>query len=224
MNNYNDKLYGKEVRTRDKLIQEIFHITQNNLQFSVEKFGQIVEKCLKIYYQEEKEKIQKVYNENNNNIIEEKLKEEQRATNEILISFNNNIKKELEEIFTNDLKIIEDNINNLFNENLSGRDRIILRDIKNNEYSCSSIKEKLNENIKKFEETFKIYLLKKVKYQEELEIYNYRQQQKTEQSEDIQNKYDNINNYLNNFKINKNEDYDKLKSLYKILKDYNNNK
>jgi len=64
-----------------------------------------------------------------------------------------------------------------------------------------------------------------MKYKEELEIQNLRQQQIINENIDSKKDYADINNYLNNFKIDvkANNDYKKLTNLAQSLKDYNLN-
>ena len=57
----------------------------------------------------------------------------------------------------------------------------------------------------KFENVYKEYLLKKMKYEEEIEVYNKRQEQILNENIDCKKEYNDINNYLNTFKIDNKE-------------------
>ena len=77
----------------------------------------------------------------------------------------------------------------------------IYNSIKSDEYSVDKIKEKCENSKKKFEEVYRQYLLTNMKYKEELEVYNKRQEQILKENVDCKKEYNDINNYLNNFKI-----------------------
>ena len=146
--------------------------------------------------------------------------------NETNLDIKRNIKVELEDAYNADIQELHNRIDEIFNtSNINRNIKSIYNSIKNNDYSNDKIKENLNISIKKYEETFRKYLLKKMKYKEELEIYNLRQQQIINESIDSKKDYSDINNYLNNFKIDvkANNDYKKLSSLVQSLKENNLN-
>lgn len=229
-NNNTENLYSKEIRIRDKLFEEIYQITQNNLQMTIKSFCSIIEKCMNVYYSEEKAKILRLYADKDNNFVQEKLIEEKKNTIEFSNYLCSNIKDELETLFNNDLKNLEIKINDLFSSNVNIHNRIIYNSIKNDKYNYSKIKEKLNDSIKKYEESYRVYLLKKMKYKEELAIYNSRQKLKEENGIDIQSKYNNIFNFLknnnsnnihenNNIICNTNDNLNKLENTTNMMKE-----
>ena len=61
-----------------------------------------------------------------------------------------------------------------------------------------------------------------MKYKEELEIYKLRQEQILNENIDSKKDYSDINNYLNNFKIdiNANDNYKKFKNIIKEVSEY----
>ena len=92
--------------------------------------------------------------------------------------------------------------------NMDGIDRnikSIYNSINSDEYSVEKIKEKCQNSKNKFEEVFRQYLLTNMKYKEELEVYNRRQEQILNENIDCKKEYNDINNYLNSFKIDNKE-------------------
>ena len=82
-----------------------------------------------------------------------------------------------------------------------------------------NINERYEKSVARFEEVYKQYLLKNMKYKEELEVYNKRQEQILNENIDCKKEYNDINNYLNSFKIDnkENEACNKLDDLIDSL-------
>ena len=119
-----------------------------------------------------------------------------------------------------DLKKFQNGIDEIFN--MDGIDRnikSIYNSIKSDEYSVDKIKEKCENSKKKFEEVYKQYLLTNMKYKEELEVYNKRQEQILKENVDCKKEYNDINNYLNNFKID-NKEKDACKKLDDLIESF----
>ena len=129
-------------------------------------------------------------------------------------------KFEFDKIFNEDLKKFQNGIDEIFN--MDGIDRnikSIYNSIKSDEYSVDKIKEKCENSKKKFEEVYRQYLLTNMKYKEELEVYNKRQEQILKENVDCKKEYNDINNYLNNFKID-NKEKDACKKLDDLIESF----
>ena len=207
--------------------EEFIRITNNNLKKTVMQYQKFAEKLIKIYSNKKllllKEYFSKNLNEEEKN---EKIKEENEKLNKILENINNSIQKDLEKIYNDKVGEFINKMNEIFDtKNIDINIKHIYNSIKNNEYTSQKIHENLNETMQKYEETFRNYLLKKMKYKEELEIYNLRQQQIINENLDSKKDYNDINNYVNNFKIdvNANDNYKKLNSLVQSVKEFNDN-
>ena len=221
--------YQKEQKLKDRLKEEIIILTQNNLSTSVKKFQEFTDMACNIAFSKRVPLIKDYCGKNSKSeeskkIAEEKVAEENDKMNEANLDIKRNIKIELEDAYNADIIKLHNGIDEIFNTNNINRNiKSIYNSIKNNNYNKIKIKENLNNSIKKYEETFRKYLLKKIKYKEELEIYNLRQQQIINENIDAKKDYSDINNYLNNFKIDvkANNDYKNLTSLAQSLKEYN---
>lgn len=221
--------YQKEQKLKDRLKEEIIILTQNNLSTSVKKFQEFTDMACNIAFSKRVPLIKDYCGKNSKSeeskkIAEEKVAEENDKMNEANLDIKRNIKIELEDAYNADIIKLHNGIDEIFNTNNINRNiKSIYNSIKNNDYNNIKIKENLNNSIKKYEETFRKYLLKKIKYKEELEIYNLRQQQIINENIDAKKDYSDINNYLNNFKIDvkANNDYKNLTSLAQSLKEYN---
>ena len=98
--------------------------------------------------------------------------------------------------------------------------------MKNKEFKREKIDSLLRESIQNFDKTYQIYLLKKMSYKEEFEIYKSRQSEMINENKDSKKEYNDINCYLINFKVdvNGNENYKKFKNLIQTIYEYNNKK
>ena len=223
--------YQKEQKLKDRLKEEIIILTQNNLSTSVKKFQEFTDIACNIAFNKRVPLIKDYCGKNSKSeeskkIAEERVVEENDKMNEANADIKRNIKIELEDVYNADIQELHNGIDEIFNtSNINRNIKSIYNSIKNNDYSNEKIKENLKNSIKKYEETFRKYLLKKMKYKEELEIQNLRQQQIINENIDSKKDYADINNYLNNFKIDvkANNDYKKLTNLAQSLKDYNLN-
>ena len=225
--NNGNEVYQKEKMLSEKLKEELFGIYKNNIEFSITNFNSFVDKLINIYYEKRipliREYCLKNYNEEESKIKVEKENEKINSTSENL---KRTIINEFESLFNNDLKELNNNIDEIFNtDDIDPNIKLIYNNIKNNEYSSDNIDKKLNETMTQYEETFRKYLLYKMKYKEELEIYNNRQNRKLNENIDSKKDFNDINNYLDNFKIDvkANSDYEKLKNLLNSLREFNIN-
>ena len=229
-NNYNYN-YQKEKKFKDKLKDEIIFLTRNNLKTSVDAFQGFVDKAFNYIYQKRVPLIKEFCAENvdaeeSKKKAEEKVEEENNKLNKAFSEIKKNIKNELEDKYNADIRELHKGIDEIFDtNNINKNIKKAYNDIKNNNYSSEKITENLDNSIKKYEETFRKYLLKKMKYKEELEIYNSRQQQILNENIDCKKDYNDINNYLNNFKIDvkANNDINKLNGLIQSVKEFNLN-
>ena len=203
-----NNIYEKEQKMKDKLKEELIYITQNNLKTAVNKYENFVEKLLNERFEKRKAEIYE-YGKKKNAKESKKIKE--KAENEILMMKGTDqylkemVKFEFDKIFNEDLKKLQEGIDDIFN--MDGIDRnikSIYNSINSDEYSVQKIKEKCENSKTKFEEIYRQYLLTNMKYKEELEVYNKRQEQILKENIDCKKEYNDINNYLNNFKINNN--------------------
>ena len=130
------------------------------------------------------------------------------------------IKFQFDAMFNEDLKKLQNGIDDIFNmDGINRNIKSIYNSINNNEYSVENINERYEKSVARFEEVYKQYLLKNMKYKEELEVYNKRQEQILNENIDCKKEYNDINNYLNSFKIDnkENEACNKLDDLIDSL-------
>ena len=176
-----NNIYEKEQKMKDKLKEELIYITQGNLKTAVNKYENFVEKLLNERFEKRKAEIYE-YGKKKNAKESKKIKE--KAENEILMMKGTDqylkemVKFEFDKIFNEDLKKLQEGIDDIFN--MDGIDRnikSIYNSINSDEYSVQKIKEKCENSKMKFEEIYRQYLLTNMKYKEELEVYNKRQEQ-----------------------------------------------
>ena len=227
-NKTNNAVYQKEEKLQNELQDEFIRITRNNLKNTMMKYEYFANKLIKSYSNKRliilKEYCSKNLNEEQSKA---KLKEENDKLNDTLENIVNLIEKDLEKIYNENINDFILKMNSIFDTGSIDVNILhIYNSIKNNEYSSQRINEHLNDAVKKYEEVFRNYLLKKMKYKEELEIYNLRQQQIINENIDSKKDYSDINNYLNNFKnnVNGNNDFKKLSSLVQSVKEFNEKK
>ena len=205
ISNNNMTIYEKEQKIQDKLKEELIYITQNNLKTVVNKYESFVDLLFEIRYKKRKEQIREL--EKGKTAKESKKLKEKTKNEGLLMKGTEQYLKEMakfefDKIFNEDLKKFQNGIDEIFN--MDGIDRnikSIYNSIKSDEYSVDKIKEKCENSKKKFEEVYRQYLLTNMKYKEELEVYNKRQEQILKENVDCKKEYNDINNYLNNFKI-----------------------
>ena len=208
ISNNNMTIYEKEQKIQDKLKEELIYITQNNLKTVVNKYESFVDLLFEIRYKKRKEQIREL--EKGKTAKESKKLKEKTKNEGLLMKGTEQYLKEMakfefDKIFNEDLKKFQNGIDEIFN--MDGIDRnikSIYNSIKSDEYSVDKIKEKCENSKKKFEEVYRQYLLTNMKYKEELEVYNKRQEQILKENVDCKKEYNDINNYLNNFKIDNN--------------------
>ena len=218
-----NNIYEKEQKMKDKLKEELIYITQNNLKTAVNKYENFVEKLLNERFEKRKAEIYE-YGKKKNAKESKKIKE--KAENEILMMKGTDqylkemVKFEFDKIFNEDLKKLQEGIDDIFN--MDGIDRnikSIYNSINSDEYSVQKIKEKCENSKTKFEEVYRQYLLTNMKYKEELEVYNRRQEQILKENIDCKKEYNDINNYLNTFKID-NKEKDACKKIDDLIESF----
>ena len=218
-----NNIYEKEQKMKDKLKEELIYITQNNLKTAVNKYENFVEKLLNERFEKRKAEIYE-YGKKKNAKESKKIKE--KAENEILMMKGTDqylkemVKFEFDKIFNEDLKKLQEGIDDIFN--MDGIDRnikSIYNSINSDEYSVQKIKEKCENSKMKFEEIYRQYLLTNMKYKEELEVYNKRQEQILKENIDCKKEYNDINNYLNTFKID-NKEKDDCKKMDDLIESF----
>ena len=220
----NNKLYNyqKEIKFKDKLKEEILIKMQNNLNNTLLVFDGFIDKLVKLYQEKNLPLIQEYCKKNlSEEKTEERLKQENKKINDNSENIKKLIKKDLENGSNEDIKDLRNKMAEIFDFSLLNSNiKFVYNQIKNNEFTSEKLDEKLNESVKKFEDVFRIYLLKKMKYKEELEIYNCRQEQMMNENINVKQYYEDINNYLDNFKTdnNINNDYKKLKEIIRPAK------
>ncbi len=224
-------IYEKEQKIQDKLKEELIFITQNNLKKAEEKYEEFTEQLLRNRFYKKRDQMReyaakisknskKLEKETESKKIKENLKGEQdiiRASSKYLKDM---IKFQFDAMFNEDLKKLQNGIDDIFNmDGINRNIKSIYNSINNNEYSVEKINERYEKSVTKFEEVYKQYLLKNMKYKEELEVYNKRQEQILNENIDCKKEYNDINNYLNTFKIDnkENEACNKLDDLIDSL-------
>ena len=202
--------YEKEQKIKDKLKEEMVYITQNNLKKSVEKYEEFVDKLFEKQFYKKRDQIRDLAAKKSKESIEskkliDKTKNEQQVMQESNKYMKDMIKIKFEKMFNEELKKFQEGIDEIFStEGIDKNIKSIYKDLNSDEYDVEKIKEDKEKNIKKFEEVYQDYLLTKMQYQEELEIYNRRNEQKLKENIDYKKEYKDINNYLDNFKIDDN--------------------
>jgi len=224
-------IYEKEQKIQDKLKEELIFITQNNLKKAEEKYEEFTEQLLRNRFYKKRDQMReyaakisknskKLEKETESKKIKENLKGEQdiiRASSKYLKDM---IKFQFDAMFNEDLKKLQNGIDDIFNmDGINRNIKSIYNSINNNEYSVENINERYEKSVARFEEVYKQYLLKNMKYKEELEVYNKRQEQILNENIDCKKEYNDINNYLNSVKIDnkENEPCNKLDDLIDSL-------
>ena len=224
-------IYEKEQKIQDKLKEELIFITQNNLKKAEEKYEEFTEQLLRNRFYKKRDQMReyaakisknskKLEKETESKKIKENLKGEQdiiRASSKYLKDM---IKFQFDAMFNEDLKKLQNGIDDIFNmDGINRNIKSIYNSINNNEYNVENINERYEKSVSRFEEVYKQYLLKNMKYKEELEVYNKRQEQILNENIDCKKEYNDINNYLNSFKIDnkENEACNKLDDLIDSL-------
>ena len=215
-------IYEKEKKLQDKLKEELVFISQNNLKKSVEKYEELVEKLFAIHYSKKLVQLRELAANNSkkgakeSKKIRDKTGLEKQAMQASNIYMKDMIKFQFESMFNEELKKLQDGIDEIFStEGINSNIKKIYNSINNSEYTVEKIKEDHEKSMNKFEDVYKLYLLKNMKYKEELEVYNKRQEQILNENIDCRKEYNDINNYLNSFKIDnkENEACNKLDNL-----------
>ena len=216
-------IYEKEKKIQDKLKEELIFITQNNLKKSVEKYEEFVDKLLTHIFNKKQEQLRELARNDSKKGVQDKKKFKEKHANAggILqandIYIKDMIKFQFDNVFNEELKKMQDGIDDIFStEGINKNIKSIYNAINNNEYSVEKITEKYEKSMNKFQEVYQQYLLKKMKYKEELEIYNKRQEQILNENIDCKKEYNDINNYLNSFKID-NKEKEACKKLDDLL-------
>jgi len=224
-------IYEKEQKIQDKLKEELIFISQDNLKKAEEKYEEFTEQLLRNRFYKKRDQMReyaakisknskKLEKETESKKIKENLKGEQdiiRASSKYLKDM---IKFQFDAMFNEDLKKLQNGIDDIFNmDGINRNIKSIYNSINNNEYSVENINERYEKSVARFEEVYKQYLLKNMKYKEELEVYNKRQEQILNENIDCKKEYNDINNYLNSFKIDnkENEACNKLDDLIDSL-------
>ena len=224
-------IYEKEQKIQDKLKEELIFITQNNLKKAEEKYEEFTEQLLRNRFYKKRDKMReyaakisknskKLQKETESKKIKDNLKGEQDIIKASNIYLKDMIKFQFDAMFNEDLKKLQNGIDDIFNmDGINRNIKSIYNSINNNEYSVENINERYEKSVARFEEVYKQYLLKNMKYKEELEVYNKRQEQILNENIDCKKEYNDINNYLNSFKTDnkENEACNKLDELIDSL-------
>ena len=182
-------IYEKEQKIQDKLKEELIFITQNNLKKAEKKYEEFTEQLLRNHFLKKRDQMReyaakisknskKLQKETESKKIKDNLKGEQDIIKASNIYLKDMIKFQFDAMFNEDLKKLQNGIDDIFNmDGINRNINSIYNSINNDEYSVESINEKYEKSVARFEEVYKQYLLKKMKYKEELEVYNKRQEQ-----------------------------------------------
>jgi hypothetical protein len=222
-NNINN--YQQEKKLQQKLKEDLIFITQDNLQNTINIFDEFIEKLKNLYINKKWPLFQEYCKQNlNEEETKQKEEEESKKLDDALKNIRQLIKNDLENSSNENTKDLNNKIDKIFDiGKFNPQIKTLYNQIKNNEFTSDKLDELLYKKVKKFEETYRIYLLKRMKYKEELEIYKLRQEQILNENIDSKKDYSDINNYLNNFKIdiNANDNYKKFKNIIKEVSEYN---
>ena len=216
----NMTIYEQELKMKDKLKEELIYINQNNLKRVVAQYEEYTDNLLDNHFNKRVQEIRQLEMKKNS-IESKKIKEKSDREGQLMqatrLYVKEGIKFEFEKLFNESLRKLQDGIDDIFN--MDGIDRnikSIYNSIMNNEFSVEKINENHEKSMKKFEDLYKQYLIKNMKYKEELQIYNKRQEQIINENVDCKKDYNDINNYLNNFKVD-NKEKDSLKKLDNLV-------
>ena len=216
----NMTVYEQELKMKDKLKEELIYINQNNLKRVVAQYEEYTDNLLDNHFNKRVQEIRQLEMKKNS-IESKKIKEKSDREGQLMqatrLYVKEGIKFEFEKLFNESLRKLQDGIDDIFN--MDGIDRnikSIYNSIMNNEFSVEKINENHEKSMKKFEDLYKQYLIKNMKYKEELQIYNKRQEQILNENVDCKKDYNDINNYLNNFKVD-NKEKDSLKKLNNLV-------
>jgi len=205
----NINIYDKEEKMKDKLKEELLYISQNNLKKTVAKYEEFSDKLFQNRFQKRAREIRELEakkDEKQSKQIKEKSAHEAEMMKATEVFLKEGIKFEFDKIFNEDLKKLQDGIDDIFNmDGINRNIKSMYNSINNNDYSVEKIQENYSNAMNKFENVYKEYLLKKLKYEEEIEVYNKRQEQLINENIDCKKEYNDINNYLNTFKIDNKE-------------------
>ena len=205
----NINIYDKEEKMKDKLKEELLYISQNNLKKTVAKYEEFSDKLFQNRFQKRAREIRELEakkDEKQSKQIKEKSAHEAEMMKATEVFLKEGIKFEFDKIFNEDLKKLQNGIDDIFNmDGINRNIKSMYNSINNNDYSVEKIQENYSNAMNKFENVYKEYLLKKLKYEEELEVYNKRQEQILNENIDCKKEYNDINNYLNTFKIDNKE-------------------
>ena len=205
----NINIYDKEEKMKDKLKEELLYISQNNLKKTVAKYEEFSDKLFQNRFQKRAREIRELEakkDEKQSKQIKEKSAHEAEMMKATEVFLKEGIKFEFDKIFNEDLKKLQDGIDDIFNmDGINRNIKSMYNSINNNDYSVEKIQENYSNAMNKFENVYKEYLLKKMKYEEEIEVYNKRQEQIINENIDCKKEYNDINNYLNTFKIDNKE-------------------
>ena len=194
---------------KDKLKEELLYISQNNLKKTVAKYEEFSDKLFQNRFQKRAREIRELEakkDEKQSKQIKEKSAHEAEMMKATEVFLKEGIKFEFDKIFNEDLKKLQNGIDDIFNmDGINRNIKSMYNSINNNDYSVEKIQENYSNAMNKFENVYKEYLLKKMKYEEEIEVYNKRQEQILNENIDCKKEYNDINNYLNTFKIDNKE-------------------
>ena len=205
----NINIYDKEEKMKDKLKEELLYISQNNLKKTVAKYEEFSDKLFQNRFQKRAREIRELEakkDEKQSKQIKEKSAHEAEMMKATEVFLKEGIKFEFDKIFNEDLKKLQNGIDDIFNmDGINRNIKSMYNSINNNDYSVEKIQENYSNAMNKFENVYKEYLLKKLKFEEEIEVYNKRQEQLINENIDCKKEYNDINNYLNSFKIDNKE-------------------
>ena len=222
-------IYEKEHKIRDQLKEELLFITQNNLKNTVETYEKFTDQILNHYFNKKldqmreiaanipkKEKKPRVDNESKK--IKENLTNETKSLQDSNNYMKEKIKEYFDQMFNENLKKLQNGIDELFDtDGINKNVKSVYQSLINEDFSVEKINENHAKIMKKFEDVYQQYLLKNLKYKEELAVYNKRQEQKLNENIDMKKEFNDINNYLNNFKFNNKKEKEMLKELDNLL-------
>ena len=222
-------IYEKEHKIRDQLKEELLFITQNNLKNTVETYEKFTDQILNHYFNKKLDQMREIAanipkKEKKSRVDNESKKIKENLTNETksLQDSNNYMKEKIKEyfdqMFNENLKKLQNGIDELFDtDGINKNVKSVYQSLINEDFSVEKINENHAKIMKKFEDVYQQYLLKNLKYKEELAVYNKRQEQKLNENIDVKKEFNDINNYLNNFKFNNKKEKEMLKELDNLL-------
>ena len=144
---------------KDKLKEELLYISQNNLKKTVAKYEEFSDKLFQNRFQKRAREIRELEakkDEKQSKQIKEKSAHEAEMMKATEVFLKEGIKFEFDKIFNEDLKKLQNGIDDIFNmDGINRNIKSMYNSINNNDYSVEKIQENYSNAMNKFENVYK---------------------------------------------------------------------